>query len=98
MRRDEVLAKLRAHEAELRATGVKTLYLFGSTARDEARDDSDVDLLFDLGEERGFTLLHQIALQERLAEIVGRDVDLGSVGGLRRWVRESIERDRVRVF
>ncbi len=98
MRRDEALAKLRAHEAELRATGVNTLYLFGSTARDEARDDSDVDLLFDLGEERGFTLLHQIALQERLAEIVGRDVDLGSVGGLRRWVRESVERDRVRVF
>jgi predicted nucleotidyltransferase len=38
---------LKAHEAELRRLGVQQLYLFGSTARDEARPDSDVDLLSD---------------------------------------------------
>jgi uncharacterized protein len=35
---------LRAHEAELERLGVERLYLFGSTARGEATDDSDVDL------------------------------------------------------
>jgi uncharacterized protein len=51
MKRRAVIAKLKPHEAELKRLGVEHLYLFGSTARDEARDDSDVDLFFD--HERG---------------------------------------------
>ena len=47
MNREAAITRLRAHEAELRRLGVKHLYLFGSTARDEAGTDSDVDLLFD---------------------------------------------------
>jgi predicted nucleotidyltransferase len=47
MERDDAITKLRAHEAELRQLGVEHLYLFGSTARGEAREDSDVDLFFD---------------------------------------------------
>ena len=44
MRRDEVLSRLKAAEPEIRAFGVGTLYLFGSVARDEAGETSDVDL------------------------------------------------------
>jgi len=47
MQREDVIARLKQHEAELRRLGVEHLYLFGSTARDEARDDSEVDLFFD---------------------------------------------------
>lgn len=47
MHRDEAIAKLKEHETELRQPGVEHLFLFGSTARGEARDDSDVDLFFD---------------------------------------------------
>jgi predicted nucleotidyltransferase len=47
MRRDDAIAKLKQHEAELRRLGVHHLYLFGSTARGDAREDSDVDLFFD---------------------------------------------------
>jgi len=45
--RDAAIATLRTHEGELKKLGVEHLYPFGSTARDEARDDSDVDLFFD---------------------------------------------------
>ena len=45
MRRDEALAIIRAHEAELRAMGVESIELFGSVARDEAGPGSDVDVL-----------------------------------------------------
>lgn len=41
---DEVIATLRAHEAELRAAGLKRLSLFGSVARGDHEADSDVDL------------------------------------------------------
>jgi predicted nucleotidyltransferase len=46
MQRDEAIEKLKQHEAELRQLGVEHLYLFGSTARGEAREDSDIDLFF----------------------------------------------------
>ncbi len=47
MERSEAIAKLKQHEAELKQLGVEHLYLFGSTARGEGREDSDVDLFFD---------------------------------------------------
>jgi predicted nucleotidyltransferase len=47
MKRDEAIKRLQQHEADLKRLGVERLYLFGSTARDEANDDSDVDLFFD---------------------------------------------------
>ncbi len=47
MKRDEAISLLQAHEADLKRLGVQRLYLFGSTARGEAGDDSDVDLFFD---------------------------------------------------
>jgi predicted nucleotidyltransferase len=45
MKRDEILATLRAHEPELRAVGLVRLSLFGASARDQARADSDIGLL-----------------------------------------------------
>jgi uncharacterized protein len=45
MNRASVLATLKQLEPRLRARGVAALYLFGSYARDEARPDSDVDIL-----------------------------------------------------
>ncbi len=45
MRRSEILQELAVHRDELTRMGVKTLAVFGSVARDEARPDSDVDLL-----------------------------------------------------
>ncbi len=48
MQRNEVLAVLKAHEAELRARGVARVALFGSLARGEARPDSDVDLVVEI--------------------------------------------------
>jgi predicted nucleotidyltransferase len=47
MKRDEAISRLQQHEADLKQLGVEHLYLFGSTARGEAREDSDVDLIFD---------------------------------------------------
>ena len=44
MTREETIRRLHEHEAELKRLGVEHLYLFGSVARGEAREDSDVDL------------------------------------------------------
>ena len=47
MKRADAITLLQAHEAQLKQLGVLTLFMFGSTAREEAREGSDVDLFFD---------------------------------------------------
>jgi predicted nucleotidyltransferase len=75
MKRDEVLVRLRAHEAEFKRLGVDSLYLFGSTAREEAREDSDVDLFFD--HERGaIGLIEVMGIKERASELLGVETDV----------------------
>lgn len=98
MTRDEALQRLRPCEAELRASGVGALYLFGSTARGEATDESDVDLLFELGDAPYFSLLTQASLQIRLADVLGTNVDLVGRDGLRPRIRQRIEPELVRIF
>src|ERR1700689_1408360 len=75
MERVNVIAKLKEHEAELKQLGVQHLYLFGSTARGDAREDSDVDLFFDY-EEGKFGLFDLMEVQEQASRILGRKADV----------------------
>ena len=95
MRRHEALAKLKEHEDELRRMGVRSLALFGSTARDEARSDSDVDLLVDL--ERPAGLFRLIEVQLRLEEILGCKVDVGTAASLRSRLHDRVLEEAIRV-
>jgi uncharacterized protein len=62
---------------ELRAAGISALYLFGSQARGDAGDASDIDLAFDVAEEANadFSLIDQARVQLRLEELMGHKVD-----------------------
>jgi|SRR5271167_827404 len=98
MKRDEVIATLRAHEPELRAAGVIRLSLFGSTARDEARADSDIDLLAAFDRARKLSLLDVIGIENKLADLLGHSVDLIEEGTLKPRARQSASREAVRAF
>lgn len=93
-----VIATLRAHEAELRAAGIRRLSLFGSVARGDAGADSDVDLAAELDPAARIGLFALAALERRLAEIVGRPVDLLPEPVEKPRLRANIERDRIRAF
>src|SRR6266702_8712105 len=97
MERDDAIAKLRAHEAELRQLGVEHLYLFGSTARGEAREDSDVDLFFD-HPEGSLGLFALIDVKEAAARILGRKTDIITRRSLHPVLRERIEASALNVF
>lgn len=93
----EAIARLKAHEAELRQLGVQHLYLFGSTARGDARQDSDIDLFFD--HERGKLGLFQLMdVKERAAEILGCKTDIMTRGSLHPVLRKRIEASALQVF
>jgi uncharacterized protein len=70
MRKDDVLRTLRLNEEALRRDyHVKSLALFGSVARDEARASSDVDLLVEFDRPIGY--FHLIKTQLHLQELLG---------------------------
>ncbi len=96
MKRDEVLAILAAHRAQLQELGVKSLELFGSVARDEARPDSDVDFLVEFDQPGG--LFQLLRVQYYLEDILGCSVDLGTQDTLREHLREPVLKDVIRAF
>ena len=97
MRPSEAVARLRQHETELKELGVRRLYLFGSTARDEARPDSDVDLFFDY--DRGhFGAFGLMEVMERASVILECKTDITTRDGLHKLLRQQIEAMAVRVF
>ena len=72
-------------------------YLFGSTARDEAMDDSDVDLFFD--HEKGkLGLFELMDVKERAAGILGRKTDIMTRNSLHPRLRKRIEETAVLIF
>lgn len=96
MKRDEVLAILHQYDNELREKyGVQSLSLFGSVARDEARSDSDVDLLVEFNRPVG--LFGLVALQERLEKLFGCKVDLGTPNSLRPYLKERVLHEAIHV-
>ena len=95
MRRDHVLSQLREHRTELAEFGVSSLYLFGSVARDEARDDSDIDLLVEFTHEPSYD--EYCAVRFWIEDLLSSVVDLVINSGLRERVRPYVERDAIRV-
>ncbi|MFZ0887992.1 MAG: nucleotidyltransferase domain-containing protein [Candidatus Binataceae bacterium] len=97
MDRTAAIAKLKEHEAELKQLGVEHLYLFGSTARGEAREDSDVDLFFDhpVGSLGLFELMD---VKDAAARILGHKADIMTRRSLHRVLRERIEASALQVF
>jgi uncharacterized protein len=97
MERSEAIAKLKRHEAELKELGIEHLYLFGSTARGEARDDSDVDLFFD-HPEGSLGLFALIDVKEAAARILGQKTDIMTRRSLHPVLRERIEGSALQIF
>lgn len=71
---------------------IRRLALFGSVLRDDFRPSSDVDVLveFEPGHVPGFAFFD---LQEELAALLGRKVDLHTPGSLSRYFRERVVRE-----
>jgi predicted nucleotidyltransferase len=80
-RREEILRIAARH-------GARNVRVFGSVARGEAGDESDVDLLVEF--EPGRTLLDQAGLVVELEELLGRKVDVVTEGGLYWLLRRRI--------
>ena len=96
MQRDHIIRILNEQQKTLvERYSVKTLSLFGSVARDEARDDSDVDLLVEFSQPVG--LFQFIELQQWLESLLGCKVDLGTPRSLKTPIKDQVLREAIRV-
>jgi uncharacterized protein len=98
LNRDQVLTELRGCLPEIRAHGVRALYLFGSTAQDVARADSDVDIFIEPERADRFNAFDLIEVKTILEQRLDAHVDLTTRDGLHPRLREQIEREAVQVF
>jgi predicted nucleotidyltransferase len=98
MRRDDIIATLRAAEPELRRRGIRHAALFGSVARGEERPGSDIDILveFEPGEEG--TVYDYVRLKEYVAGLFDGPVDVIDRDALKPHLRAPAARDTVYAF
>ncbi len=96
MNRTRALQLLRDHMSTLTSEyGVRSLSLFGSMSRDEARDDSDVDILVSF--DGPATSARYFGVQFYLEDLLGHPVDLVTDKALRAELRPYVEREALRV-
>jgi uncharacterized protein len=98
MKRDQAVDVLSRHAHEIKALGALSLYLFGSTARDEARVESDVDLFIDYDREGRFNAFDLLDLRAALEEKLGASVDLTTRDGLHPKLRAGIVDQAIKIF
>ncbi len=95
MGRDDVIRQLKANLGRLSEFKIKSLALFGSVARDEARPDSDVDILVEF--ESPATFDRYMELKLFLEDLLGRRVDLVTRKGVRPELVPYVEQEARRV-
>ncbi len=91
---DELLREKREDILQLaQKHGARNIRVFGSVARGEADEKSDIDLLVDM--EPGRSLLDMGGLLMDLRDLLGRDVDVVTVRGLKPRIREQVIKEAV---
>jgi predicted nucleotidyltransferase len=95
---DEIRRLIGQERGALEASGVTALYVFGSVARGEAGDKSDVDLIVDYSSDSSFDLIDLADVQQRLAARLEAKVDVVTRKGLHRRIRDDVLREAVRVM
>jgi uncharacterized protein len=96
--RNDAIARLKACADAVKARGATSLYLFGSTARGEAKVDSDIDMFIDYDPGKKFSLVDLAGIKLFLEDALGVDVDVTTRDSLQPMLRKDIEQSAVRVF
>ncbi len=94
--RDEVLESLRSHKQTLAERfGVTSIALYGSVARDQATENSDIDILVEFGSPPNFK--NYFDVHEFLEDVLGRAVDMASIVEIRKEILPYIKKDTINV-
>ena len=92
------MTKLKDRAAAIRALGATSLYVFGSTVRDEAQPQSDLDIFIDYDPASRFNAFDLVGIKHYLEDELRIPVDVTTRDGLHPMLKADIERSAMRVF
>jgi uncharacterized protein len=95
MKRERAINILKHCEIGFKSFGVESLSIFGSVARDEAHQNSDIDILIEFSEAPTFD--RYMDLKFYLEDCLGQTVDLVSHKMLKPQIRQAVEKEAIRV-
>jgi Predicted nucleotidyltransferases len=98
MNRTQTIARLKSYTDAIKALGATSLFLFGSTARNENNSNSDLDLFVDYDPNGKFNALDLVDIKLLLEDSLGLEVDVTTRDSLHPMLRDDIEKSAVRVF
>jgi predicted nucleotidyltransferase len=98
MTRVEAITKLQDRATAIRALGATSLYVFGSTVRDEAQSQSDLDIFVDYDPASRFNAFDLVGIKHYLEDELRIPVDVTTRDGLHPMLKADIERSAIRVF
>jgi len=98
MNRLDIIARLRKNETDLRARGVMHAALFGSRARDDARPDSDTDIMIEIDPDAPIGVWGYVGLKEYVASLFDGPVDVVDREALKPYVAPAATADAIYAF
>ena len=98
MDRQDIIARLRSREADLRALGVARAALFGSRARGDDRPDSDIDIMIEIDPAASIGVWDYVGLKAFIAGLFTGPVDVVNRDGLKPHVRPAASVDAIYAF
>jgi predicted nucleotidyltransferase len=69
---------------------IRRMWFFGSVLREDFGPESDIDVLVEFEAGARVTLFDMVDMQDELATLLGRDVDLATPDGLSRYIRDEV--------
>jgi predicted nucleotidyltransferase len=98
MNREEIIARLKEHEAALRTRGVAHAALFGSRARGDQRPGSDTDIMIEFDPSAKITAFDYANLKGYIAELFDGHVDVVNREGLKPYLKPAATADAIYAF
>src|ERR1700710_2871781 len=99
MNRLDIIAHLKNAEPALKARGIAALFLFGSYARDEARPDSDIDLLAEIADDAHLTLRDMLEAQSVIeAEVPDKEIFFVTRDEIVPFYLPDIDESKLKIF
>ena len=98
MGRIEAVVKLKQRAPAIKAMGATSLFMFGSTVRDEPQPPRDLDLFIDYDPNSGFNAFDLVGIKQYLEDELKIPVDITTRDGLHPMLKSKSERTAVQVF